>query len=211
MSKKIEASALEILRRAIAEYWEKFDMLVSSLGAFDLILKGLISLLLKSNAGTYFWRFVRWAVPRVAPYTPPRTEIPPVPARAFVKVEIRPSTIPGAGQGLFALERIEAGVTVGEYTGDIVNSVFKALRLRNRDYLANTSNPAISIDALRRPEAMMRYVNHHPREEKRNVRFRDEGCRKFYETTRSVDPGEELLTNYGDLYWRLRGITPNGI
>jgi hypothetical protein len=177
---------------------------------FDRILERFRCFLVESDAGISVWRSIRWAVPLVAPYTPPRNEIPPERARAFVKVEVRPSTIPGAGQGLFAMERIEAGVTIGEYTGDIVDSVFKVLRLPNKDYVALTSNPAISIDALRRPEAMMRYICHHPKEERRNVRYRSDGSRKFLETIRPVDPGQEFLADYSDVYWRLRGITPNG-
>ena len=177
---------------------------------FNRILDRLRRFLIKSSAGIQLWRFVRWAVSRVAPYTPPRTEIPPARARAFVKVEVRPSTIPGAGQGLFAMERIEAGVTIGEYSGDIIDSVFKVLRLRDKDYVARTSDPSICIDALRRPEVMMRYICHHPKEQKRNVKFRDDGSRKFVETTQPVDPDEELLTDYSDVYWRLRGITPSG-
>ena len=176
----------------------------------DRILEGLRWRLWKSDAGIYVWRFVHWPVSRVAPYTPPRTQIPPERARAFVKVEVRPSTIPGAGQGLFASEQIEAGVTIGEYMGDIVDSVFKLLRLRDIDYLALTDDPRIFIDPLHQPEVTMRYICHHPKEEKRNVRFRSEGTRKFVETTRLIDPGEELLTDYGNIYWRLRGITPNG-
>jgi hypothetical protein len=147
---------------------------------------------------------------RLTPYTPPRSEIPPERARAFVKVEVRPSTISGAGQGLFALERIEARVTIGEYTGDIVDSVSKVLRLRDKAYVALTADPAICIDALRRPEVMMRYICHHPQQEKRNVHFRNQGSRKFVETTRPVDPGDELFTDYSDIYWRLTGMTPNG-
>jgi hypothetical protein len=108
------------------------------------------------------------------------------------------------------MERIDVSVTIGEYTGDIVDSVFKCLRLRDRDYVAFTGDPAICVDALRRPEVMMRYVNHHPKKEMRNVRVRNEGSRRFYEATRPVDPGEELFTSYGDIYWRVRGITPNG-
>lgn len=177
---------------------------------YDRILVRLSRILLKSAAGIYMWRCIRWSVPRIAPYTPPRTEIPPERARAFVKVEVRPSRIPGAGLGLFALEGIEAGITIGEYTGDIIDSVFKVLRLRDKDYVALTSNPAICIDPSRRPEVMMRYICHHPKEEKRNVRYINIGSRKFVESTRRIDSGEEFLTDYSDMYWRLRDITPNG-
>lgn len=178
------------------------------MAVFDLWLLRLRNLLLKSDAGVRLFRPIRWVLLRLAPYTPPRAEIPPERARAFVKVEIRPSTVRGAGQGLFALERIEAGVTIGEYTGDVVDSRWRAMRLRDRSYLAPTCDTAFFIDALRRPEVMMRYLCHHPRKEKRNAQFMDQGIRKFVVTTRPVDPGEELFIGYGDTYWRMMGISP---
>jgi hypothetical protein len=176
----------------------------------DRVLERMRRFLLKSDAGIQQLRFLRWAVPRVMPYTPPRADISLERARAFVKAEVRPSRIPGAGQGLFALERVEAGVTIGEYAGDIVDSVFKALRLRDKDYVALTDDPAISIDPFRRPEVMMRYICHHPKAERRNVQYINEGSRKFVRTTRVVEPGEEFFTDYGEAYWRLRGLTPRG-
>lgn len=175
----------------------------------DLWWLRLRNQLLKSDAGIWLFRGIRWVVPRIAPYTPPRAEIPPERARACVMVEIRPSTVHGAGQGIFALERIAAGVTIGEYTGDVVDSMWRAMRLRDRSYLALTCDAAISIDALRRPEVMMRYICHHPRKGKCNVQFVDQGVRKFVVTTRPVDPGEEFFIDYGDTYWRLKGIRPD--
>lgn len=107
------------------------------------------------------------------------------------------------------MENIGPGVIIGEYSGDIVDSLFKWLRLRNTDYTALTENPAVCIDALAHPEMMMRYVNHHPDKARLNVRLWPEGIQVFYETTRPVEIGEEFFTDYGYLYWRLRGITPH--
>jgi len=177
---------------------------------FDPTFERLRRYLLKCDAGIHLWRFAGWAVARIAPYTPPRSEIPPERACAFVKVEVRLSTIPEAGHGLFALEEVEAGVRIGEYAGDMVDSVFKVLRLPNKEYVASTGDPFLCIDPSHRPEVMMRYICHHPDKEKRNVRFVDVGPRKFVESTRRIASGEEFLTDYSDLYWRLRGITPNG-
>ncbi|MBI5101578.1 MAG: hypothetical protein HZB33_07085 [Nitrospirae bacterium] len=180
------------------------------MNTLDRILEGLRWRLWESTPGIFLWHALGWVASRIAPYTPPRAEIPEERARAFVRVEVRPSTIPGAGQGLFSMERIEAGVRIGEYTGDIVHGVFNVLRLRDKDFVARTADPSVCIDALRRPEVMTRYICHHPGEGKRNVRFRNEGSRKFVETTRAVHPGEELLADYGDMYWRLKGVTPSG-
>jgi hypothetical protein len=170
----------------------------------DRILEAIQWRLLRSEAGICLWRFLRWGFATIAPYTPPRSEIPLDRAAAFVLVEVRRSTIRAAGQGLFSLQHIEAGVRVEEYTGDTVDSLSKYVRLRIKDYVADSPCPGIFIGASRRPEALMRYINHHPDASRRNVRFRNEGTRKYYETTRPVQPDEELLTDYGELYWRLR-------
>jgi uncharacterized protein len=174
----------------------------------DWVFLRLRSFLLRSDVGRRFFRFLRWFFSLVAPYTPPRATIPPDRANAYVKVDVRPSTIPGAGQGLFALEPIDVGVLIGEYVGDVVTSVLKAMRLRNKDYLFSTSTPSVMIDGSNRLEAMMRYICHHPRAEKRNVQFLIEGKHVFVKTIRPVFPEDEFFADYGGLYWQVRGVVP---
>jgi hypothetical protein len=148
----------------------------------DRVLERVRRRLLKSEIGIVQLRFLRWAIARVAPYTPLPADIPPERARAYVKVEVKPSRIPGAGHGLFALERVEARVVIGEYAGDIVDSVFKVFRLRNKDHVALTDDPSIALDPSRRPEVMMRYICHHPDAARRNVQYINEGSRKYVRT-----------------------------
>jgi len=179
------------------------------LALLDRPLLAVRSALIRTGAGTYLLRAVYRVVPKLCPCTPPTCEVPPWRARARVAVEVRPSTLQGAGQGLFALECIEPGEVVGEYVGDVIDSVTKAFRLRDRRYLACTGDPRVRIDALRHPEVVLRYVCHHPRAERRNVRFRPEGTRVWVEATRRVEPGEELFMDYGDSYWRLMGVEPS--
>lgn len=176
----------------------------------DRVFLGVRRRCLRSERGIVLLRFLRWSLPIVAPFTPERADIAPERARAFVAVETRPSTIPGAGHGLFAMEPLEAAVTIGEYAGNIVPSVFKVWRLRDKDYLAQTDDPAICIDSAGRPEVMMRYLCHHPDPAKRNVQFINEGPLKFVRTTCAIEPGKELFTDYGDAFWRVRGIVPRG-
>lgn len=57
---------------------------------------------------------------------------------------------------------------------------------------------------------MMRYICHHPDPAKRNVQYINEGTRKFVRTIRAVEAGQELFTDYGEAYWRLRGLVPRG-
>ena len=49
-------------------------------------------------------------------------------------VEVRPSRIRGAGEGLFASRTFEAGEELGEYYGQVL-SLWQAMNLQNRDYL----------------------------------------------------------------------------
>ena len=49
-------------------------------------------------------------------------------------VEVRPSRVRGAGDGLFATRTFEAGEMLGEYYGQVL-SLWQAMNLENRDYL----------------------------------------------------------------------------
>lgn len=172
----------------------------------DRIILGLRRRTLNRDAGVVVWRTVRWVVSRIAPYDPPRASVSEDRMVPFVNVEVRPSTVPGAGRGLFVLEQVPAGVRVGEYWGDLVDSVLRWLRLRNTDYVSLTANPTVQIDALRRPEALMRYINHHFDPRRCNARYVHVGDRVYVETMRDVAAGEELFCDYGETYWRLRGV-----
>jgi hypothetical protein len=161
--------------------------------------------LLASRAGAMLVRGAHGALARIAPHVPQRVEIPPERAAACVRVEVRPSGIPGAGLGLYAAEPVGAGVVIGEYAGDVVGSILKVLRLRSLAYVALDEQ---YIDTSRHPEVAMRYVCHHPRPERRNVDFDGEGGRLFLRTTRPVEPGEEFFVDYGAMYWAVHGVEP---
>lgn len=174
----------------------------------DQIIYSLRWRMLRSEIGVFAWQGLRRILRHIAPYTPPRITIPAERLAPFVLLEVRPSSIPNTGSGVFALQDIEPGITIGEYSGDTVDSVFNWLRLRETDYLALTDDPAISIDALAHPEMLLRYVNHHPDNSRVNVHLRTKDRRVYFETSRPVTSGEEFFTDYGDLYWRIRRIIP---
>ncbi len=142
------------------------------------------------------------------PYSPPHVEFTAEKFEPFVKAEVRESTVPGAGQGLFATESVEPGIVIGEYLGDPVDSFFKALRLPDFRYLAMWQKLDGAIDAARHPGMAMRYVNHHPDPEGSNILFCAEGRRVFLVTTRKVEAGTEFFANYAEGYWRLLRIRP---
>lgn len=174
----------------------------------DRPLLGLRAVLIRSRPGTLVLRAIYRGVSRIAPYAPRPSRIPPDRLESRVPVEVRPSSISGAGLGVFALEPIEAGVLLGEYAGDAIDTVARSFRLRDRDYLVCTADPRVRLDALRHPEVVYRHVCHHPQEARRNVRFRPEGLRVFVESTRRIEAGEELFADYGGSYWRVKGVDP---
>ncbi|TVP78482.1 MAG: SET domain-containing protein-lysine N-methyltransferase, partial [Puniceicoccaceae bacterium] len=59
---------------------------------------------------------------------------------------IGPSTIPKAGQGLFALQPIEVGDTIGYYTGEIISAdELNAGRFSGSDYLLFVTDKHIIV------------------------------------------------------------------
>lgn len=162
--------------------------------AFELLVLGL--------------RISHRTLSTLVPYRPPVRRIEADRLKALVPSEVRPSTIPAAGLGLFALEPVGPGVTIGEYLGDLILSFGKVLRVRDFRYLAMWEQLDGAIDAAAHPEMMMRYVNHHPDQGKVNVRFRADGHRVFLETTATVGAGAEFFAHYSELYWRLLKQAP---
>lgn len=142
------------------------------------------------------------------PYSPPHVEFPAEKFEPFVRAEVRESTVPGAGQGLFAVDPVEPGIVIGEYLGDPVDSFFKALRMPDFRYLAMWEKLDGAVDALHHPGMAMRYVNHHPDPDASNTLFRAEGHRVFLVTTKRVEAEEEFFASYAEGYWRLLGIRP---
>jgi hypothetical protein len=143
---------------------------------------------------------------RCFPYVPPRTELSSERTDSLVPTEVRPSTVPGAGMGLFLCVPVEAGEVIVEYSGDIVSTVLQRYRLRDWSYLALTADPAVAIDALKRPEAKARYINHHFDPGLRNTDTLMRDGRRFVVAKRRIEAGEELFYSYGDRYWKFRAF-----
>ena len=167
--------------------------------------------LLDSRAGLTMLRVLGAVLSRVAPYRPVRRELPPELTASRVAVKVATSTLPGAGLGLFAAEDIPSNTVIGEFCGDIVPSILKAMRMKERRYLARKKGGAY-IDSANHPEVMMRYICHHPRSERRNCELElpTELERRTVRTTRAVVAGEELFCDYGSAYWKAVGIEPVG-
>ena len=113
--------------------------------------------------------------------------------------EVLPSSIPGAGRGLFAKRRIRKDFRLGEYKGEKIS--YAEAAKRDHSYFIHVDpggNSGFVIDgrSLSNP---MRWPNHtvDPHRGLPNAEARVEKNRIYYYTTRPVARGEELLTDYG--------------
>uniref|UniRef100_A0A7S0P2K7 SET domain-containing protein n=1 Tax=Calcidiscus leptoporus TaxID=127549 RepID=A0A7S0P2K7_9EUKA len=124
-------------------------------------------------------------------------------------VQVRPSLIPNAGNGLFATRRFSAGEMVGEYHGQVL-TLLQATRLEKRDYLMGGFGLNVHIDARFALNASARYINDHFDAKKINARFEKlkPQRRAIAIATRDIRAGEEIYASYGETYWRARGIDP---
>ncbi len=174
----------------------------------ERILLSLVSRLERHDAGIAVLRAARSVLAGLFPYVPPYTSLPPERTQARVAVAVRTSSIPGAGQGLYACEPLACGAIIAEYCGDTIDSILKWLRRRNIDYAARTSDDSVRIDPAAHPEIHARYINHHDDPQARNVQLKTVDGRKYYVATRDIAAGEELYSNYGDFYWKIKGLWP---
>lgn len=114
--------------------------------------------------------------------------------------EVRPSTIEGAGFGLFALCEIAVGETIGYYAGEIISEAeLLAGRFAGSDYLLWITREHILVGEGPRANHT-RYINH---SEEPNafliVSTRWKTAR--FEAVKPIAPGEEIFFNYGEEYW----------
>ncbi|HMQ11518.1 MAG TPA: SET domain-containing protein-lysine N-methyltransferase [Oligoflexia bacterium] len=97
------------------------------------------------------------------------------------------------GKGMFATERIEAGTIIGRYTGELEGLV------DDESYLMKNYG---SIINAKKVGNHTRYINHSPTEANLELYYaNDEGIvEPFLMTIKDIDPGQELLFNYGTEY-----------
>lgn len=132
--------------------------------------------------------------------------------RKILGLKVDKSRLPGAGLGLFATKTFLPNEFIVEYTGErLSRRQMKHLpKSRNCDYVFEISNNSY-VDAKDRG-SVARYMNDPiPNGLKPNVQFNTyhEDCpnhlsyggRVGVEATQQINPGEELLVNYGPSYW----------
>eukprot|EP01055_Gregarina_sp_Pseudo9_P001101 Gregarina_sp_Pseudo_9__1100@NODE_1717_length_1371_cov_29_033033_g1591_i0_p1_GENE_NODE_1717_length_1371_cov_29_033033_g1591_i0NODE_1717_length_1371_cov_29_033033_g1591_i0_p1_ORF_typecomplete_len435_score63_22SET/PF00856_28/1_4e03SET/PF00856_28/6_6e15_NODE_1717_length_1371_cov_29_033033_g1591_i0311335 len=126
-------------------------------------------------------------------------------------VEVRDSTIPSAGRGLFASRDFKKGELVTEYVGEIITRDEARRRLRRGmfHYLGTLVTGMYEIDGIKEPQegvGAASFINHARRPHANCVWAHAEdkrACfrRMFAKACRNVAAGEELFLDYGKTYW----------
>ncbi len=117
-----------------------------------------------------------------------------------------PSTIAGAGQGLFTRIRIPVEATIGYYTGECITyEELAAGRFAGSDYLLGlTSKWLIAGEG---PKANhTRYINHSAEPNALPVISNRWKTARIV-AIRDIEPGEEIFFDYGEAYWEAAAQT----
>ena len=116
-----------------------------------------------------------------------------------------PSTINGAGDGLFTMKRIREGKEICEYRGREVQGTATAGDSDWKAYIMSNHDDSVQICALDENAAILSLaglINDCLNEERWNVTFQWRGRRCFVVANRDIEPGEELFGPYTGKYWK---------
>jgi len=115
--------------------------------------------------------------------------------------EVKTSTIPESGRGLFALKTVRKGDTIGDYVGlELTDEQANSEPYVNSRYLVWVCKDCW-IDGLRGGNYTC-YINHSKNpncELVVSTRWRTARIQAL----KSIQPGEELFFDYGDEYWNV--------
>jgi len=119
-------------------------------------------------------------------------------------LEIKTSTIPGAGKGLFTNVFIAKGTRIVEYKGTV--TAWDVVKDDPTNAYIYFVKPNHVIDARDHPKMMARYVNDakglvRTKSRTNNAQFQNDGLRVYIIATKNIAAGEEILVEYGKKYW----------
>ncbi|MEO6611876.1 MAG: SET domain-containing protein [Chitinophagaceae bacterium] len=123
------------------------------------------------------------------------------------KVEIKPSSLPSAGKGLFAKEFIPKGSRIVEYKGRVTTWKEVDDNDGNNGYIYYVKRDHV-IDASRYTGALARYANdarglQRVKGISNNAEYVEEGLKVFIESRKDIPAGTEILVEYGKDYWNV--------
>ena len=121
------------------------------------------------------------------------------------ELEVKTSTIPGAGKGLFTNSFIAKGSQIVEYKGTI--TTWEKVKDDASNGYIYFLKPNYVIDGRDHPKSLARYANDakglsKTKGKANNARFLNEGLRVFLIATKDIDAGEEIFADYGRNYWQ---------
>lgn len=121
------------------------------------------------------------------------------------KIEVRISTLPNAGKGLFAKEFIPKNTRIVEYKGKITTWKEVDDNDGNNGYIYFVKRHHV-IDASSYPSALARYANdakglQRMKGVRNNAEYVEDGLKVFIESKKDIPAGEEILVEYGKEYW----------
>lgn len=119
-------------------------------------------------------------------------------------LQVKPSTIPGAGMGLFTTIDIIKNQKIIEYKGRI--RTWKEVEDKDGNYYIFYVNDNHVIDAQRRKKSLARYINDARGFRKikgltNNAEFICDGLRVFVYAKKRITAGSEIFVGYGKEYW----------
>ncbi len=120
------------------------------------------------------------------------------------ELEVKESTLPGSGQGLFTKIFIAKGTRIIEYTGRI--TTWKEVKNDWSNVYLYTVNSRHVIDARYRKKSLARYANDarglsRIKGVTNNAEFLNEGLHAFVIAKKDIQPGDEIFVDYGKEYW----------
>ena len=120
------------------------------------------------------------------------------------KLEVKESTIPGAGMGLFTSEFIPKGTRIVEYKGRI--RTWKDVKNDDGNFYIFYVTRNHIIDANNYKKSVARYINDAAGLTRikgltNNAEFVRDGKRVFVDAKKNIPAGAEIFLSYGKDYW----------
>ena len=122
------------------------------------------------------------------------------------QLEIKESSIPGAGLGLFTKEFIKKGSRIVEYKGRI--RTWKEVEDHYDNFYIFFVTEDHVIDSKRYKSSFARYINDAQGFRKikgliNNAEFVKDGLRVYVDAKKDIAAGSEIFVGYGKEYWQV--------
>ena len=120
------------------------------------------------------------------------------------QLEVKESTIPGAGKGLFTKIFIPKGTRIVEYKGRL--TTWKEVENDYKNGYIYSINTKDVIDAKTFKKALGRYANDANGSGRKkglsnNSEYVADGLKVYIEAVKNIPSGSEILVAYGKEYW----------